>query len=101
MSVLLNNWKKFEFTPKTLCQLFDSFEASILGYSFEIWGCCKTKKIEKIHLKFCKRVLKVQNNTSKVGVYGELGRYPLFISRCVRIIKDWCNVNVISTNSYV
>ena len=27
-----------------------------------------------------------------VGVYGELGRYPLYISRYVRIISYWCKV---------
>ena len=30
--------------------------------------------IERVHLK--KYVLKVTKNTSSVGVYGEIGRYP-------------------------
>jgi hypothetical protein len=34
-------------------------------------------------------VLSVRNTTCTVGVYGELGRYPLFISRYIRIIKYW------------
>ena len=28
-------------------------------------------------------------NTPTTAVYGELGRYPLYISRYVRIIKYW------------
>ena len=29
------------------------------------------------------------SNTCTSGIYGELGRYPLFITRYVRIIKYW------------
>ena len=28
-----------------------------------------------------------------MAVYGELGRYPLYVSRYVRIIKFWCGIN--------
>ena len=28
-----------------------------------------------------------------MGVYGELGRYPLYISRYARIIKFWCQIH--------
>ena len=28
-----------------------------------------------------------------MGVYGELGRYPLYIPRYARIIKFWCRIN--------
>ena len=27
-----------------------------------------------------------------MGVYGELGRYPLYVNRYVRIIKYWCKI---------
>ena len=65
---------------------------SILLYASEIWGFSKSKEIERVHLKFCKRLLNVRLNTCTAGVYGELGRYPLYISRYVRIIKCWCKV---------
>lgn len=51
-----------------------------------------SKEIERIHLKFCKRVLGCRKSTPNVAVYGELGRYPLYISRFVRIIKYWFKV---------
>ena len=75
LNTLLYNCRRYEFSPKTLCQLFDAFVGSILGYSSEIWGFSKSKEIERIHLKFCKRILKVKSNTCTIGVYGELGRY--------------------------
>ena len=92
LNALMFNCKKIKLKPKLLCQLFDSFVGSILGYSSEIWGFNKFKEIERIHLKFCKRLIGVRSNTNSNGVYGELGRYPLYISRYVRIIKYWCKV---------
>ena len=62
---------------------------SILGYSSEIWGHGKSKEIERIHLKFCKSILNVRTSTSNIGVYGELGRYPLYIARYIKNLKYW------------
>ena len=54
--MLLIHFKKLPLKPQTLCQLFDAFVVgSILGYFSEIWGYAKSKEIERIHLKFCKR----------------------------------------------
>ena len=89
LNVLLINCRKIKIKPKLQCQLFDSFVGSILGYASEIWGHGKSKVIERIHLKFCKSVLNVRTNTSSMGVYGELGRYPLYISRYLQILKYW------------
>ena len=83
------NCKRIPLTPKSQCQLFDSFVGSILGYGSEIWGYTKSKEIERIYLKILKRLL---TSTSTAGVYGELGRFPLFINRYVRIIKYWCKI---------
>ena len=80
------NCKK-TLTPKTQCQLFDSFVGPIIGYGSEHWGYTNSNDVERIHLKFLKRLLDIKQSTSTAGVYGELGRFPLFINRCVRIIK--------------
>lgn len=34
---------------------------------------------EKLHLKFCRDILGVNSKTTNAGVYGELGRFPLYI----------------------
>ena len=52
-------------------------------------GFSKSKEIERIHLKFCKKILMFKMNTPTTAVYGELGRYPLYISRYLRILKYW------------
>ncbi len=57
-----------------------------------VWGFTKSDDIERIHLKFCKRLLQVKINTCNVAVYGELGRYPLYINRYIKIIKFWFKI---------
>jgi hypothetical protein len=99
LHVLQMNTRNLNISPKLLCQLFDSFVGSTLGYACEIWGFSKSKEIERIHLKFCKRLLGVRKNTCTVGVYGEVGRYPLYVARYVRIIKYW--FKLITTDNIV
>ena len=79
LNCLLYNIKKYCLKPKVSCQLLDAFVGSILSFSLEAWGFGKCKEIERIHLKFCKTLLKVKSSTCNMGVYGELGRYPLYI----------------------
>ena len=92
LNALLINCKKLPLSLKVLCQLFDSFVGSVLSYGSEICGFNKTQSFERLHLKYCKRILKVPLNSSNCAVYGELERYPLYISRYCKIIKYWCKV---------
>ena len=92
MNCLLSNTRGYHLSPKVMCQLFDAFVGSILSLTSEVWGFGNCKSIERIHLKFCKTILKVRSSTCSLGVYGDLGRYPLYIQRYVRIIKFWCRI---------
>ena len=62
------------------------------------------KILKKIHLKFLKLLLGVKKSTSSMAVYGETGRYPLYINRYVRMVKYWGNVlktdNIIMKTMY-
>ena len=60
MHVLISNTKKFNFNLSTMLQLFDAFVTSTLNYSCEVWGFSKNKEMERVHLKFCKLLLKVK-----------------------------------------
>lgn len=88
-NILLNNIKQYELSPSISLQLFDAFVGSILNYACPVWGFTKSKELERVHLKYCKTILGVKLSTSNVSVYGELGRYPLFIIRYTHIIKYW------------
>ena len=78
MNCLLYNSKTFDFTAKCKCQLFDAFVSSILMYSCEVWGGCKFKEVERMHIRFCKRILNVKLSTSNAGIYGELVNMRLY-----------------------
>lgn len=48
--------------------------------------------MEKVYLKFLKKVLSVRYETPNVTVYGELGKVPLDILRKERILKYWYRI---------
>ena len=48
--------------------------------------------IERVHLFAIKRFLNVSTRTPSALVYGETGRYPLYISIYTRCIKYWLNL---------
>ena len=50
------------------------------------------KEIEQVHLNFCKRLFHVKRTTQNDFVYGELGRYPMYIFRYCRIISYWLKI---------
>ena len=89
MHILGNNVLKYQVNSKLSLQLFDVFVGSILNYGCQTWGFTKAKDLEKVRLKFCKLVLGVKQSTCTAAVYGELGRYPLYINRHVMLVKYW------------
>ena len=42
---------------------------------------------ESVHRKYLKWLQGVKISTSNMAVYGETGRFPLFIDRYIRIVK--------------
>ena len=81
--------KNPEILIKTKIHLFNSIVAPILFYGCEVWGLRKADHIEKFHLAFLKSILGVKSSTPNIFVYGELGVYPLFVERQVRVVKFW------------
>ena len=79
--------------------LFDKVVVPVLCYGSEVWGYERQERIERVHTKFCKRVLGVSNNTSNVAVLGECGRYPLFTVYFCKCIKYWLKMLRLPNNS--
>ena len=65
---LIKNTKPFIFNHHTLLSLFDTY-ISVLCYGCEIWGFHKAPDIEKVHVNYCKRILKVKTSTTNIMVY--------------------------------
>ena len=58
-------------------ELFDKMILPVLFYGAEIWGSKEWPVIEKVHMKFLERLLRVSQSTPNAAVYGETGRMPL------------------------
>ena len=78
--------------PELCLDLFDKMILPILTYGSEVWGFHSAPQIERVHLKFCKRILGVRKVTQNDFVYCELGRYPIQVIRHIKIIKYWLNI---------
>ena len=76
-------------TRRSFFKVFDAKVLPILLYSSEIWGHQILDTIERVHMLACKRFLGVPICTPNKLIYGELGRYPLFINSYVRCLKYW------------
>ena len=74
-------------------QLFDAQIKPMLLYASEIWGMSKSSSIESAHLFACKRLLSVSNRTPNHMVYGETGRYPLYIDSTLSSLRYWLKVS--------
>ena len=64
LSAFMYNCRSVPIRPNLLCQLFDAFVGSVLSYSADVWGFTKCKNIERVHLKFCKKLLNVRMRSS-------------------------------------
>ena len=64
----------------------------MLFYASEIWGTARVLVIESAHLFACKRPLCVSNKTPNHMVYGDTGRYPLYIDSTINSLRYWLKV---------
>ena len=75
--------------PMNFWKLFDSQIEPMLTYAAEVWGLGNVDQIEKVQTFAMKRFLSVPLHSSNKLLYGETGRYPLFIRTAVKCIKYW------------
>jgi len=48
--------------------------------------------IEKAHVFACKRYLNISANTPNKFVYGDLGRFPMYVVAAIRCVKFWLRI---------
>ncbi len=89
---LLSKSRRLNLPIDIQLQLFDVLVAPILMYGSEIWSYEDCELLEKLHLRYCKYILHLNNSTYKNMVYGELGRYPLSLKIKVRSVVFWRNL---------
>lgn len=90
---------KFEnASVKLFLKLFDAQVQPIVQYGAEIWGFETGQEIEKLHLFALKRFLQVDRRTPNDLVYGELGRYPIYLNSYIKCIKYWLKLVCMNEN---
>ena len=85
MGSLLHVTKQLYVPIATMFNLFDAYVTSILNYGCDIWGFTKYERIKRVHRLFCKYLLHVKMTTNLYALYSEVGRFPLYIERYVRM----------------
>ena len=59
----------------------------LLLYSAEIWGLHRLSNVERVHTFACKRYSNVPLKVPNKFVYGETGRYPMYVNSEVMSIR--------------
>ena len=81
-------WTVGDQSPKLVFKLFDCQIQPMLNCDSEVWGLIADKRIiDRIYLFAIKRLRNVSPRTPNSLVYGETGRYPLYISTYTRCIS--------------
>ena len=78
--------------PAVFFKLFDSRIQPILLYASEIWGFEDCQAVENVHITAMKRFCNVPTKTPNAMLYGDCGRYPMYINATIRGIKYWCKL---------
>ena len=89
---LLSKGRKLQLPNDILCHLFDTCITPILLYGSEIWGFSNITEIERVHLYFCKYILKVKSSTPNCMVLGELGRCEMSTLIKQRMLNFWHSI---------
>ena len=66
----------------------------MLLYASGIWGTMNTHVNEAAHniLFVCKRLLDVRDKNPNNLIYGETGKYPLFVDSTINSFRYWLNI---------
>ena len=99
---LLKRTNQFRnLSPIILYDLYCKTIIPILCYGCEIWGFSDLQIIERVHLWFCKLILKVKSTTMSELVYCELATSPIKNLVYVRILKYWFKLLCCENDRYI
>lgn len=70
-------------------KLFDTKVQPIISYASEVWGMHDLPNVEQVHSIALKRFLNVSIHSSNNTIYGETGRFPLYINHKIKCLKYW------------
>ena len=81
--------------------MFDSQIQPILTFGYEIWGLSDNQEcIERVRLSVLKKCLGVSSKSPRHLIYGETGRYSLYVHTYARSIKFWLRLTCMDDKRY-
>ena len=89
VEIMRTMWSLGNMEYSVFFKLFDFQIKPMLLYAAEVWGLTRFRSIETVHMFACKRFLNVSIKTPNTMVYGELGRYPLYIDSTISAVRYW------------
>ncbi|XP_076449514.1 uncharacterized protein LOC143285948 [Babylonia areolata] len=94
MTALLRKSRQLQLPISCQLDLFNSLVMPILTYGCEVWGNNCVDIAESLHLEYCKYILRLKKSTPNCFIYGETGRFPLFVHVYCRMIKFWQKLSI-------
>ena len=89
-------------TPKLSLKVFQAQIGPILMYGSEVLFIGKEiLDFETVHLSFLKNMLGVKQQTTSVTIYGDTGRYPLFLKQQIPALKLWIRLISLPRSCYL
>lgn len=90
----------YDFTINTQLNMFDTLVTPVLTYGAEVWGFQKGEVVERVHVKFCRRILQVPQRASNNFMYGDLNRVSMSIRWKEKILRYWTKI-ISDTNTLI
>ena len=89
-------------TPKLSLRVFEAQIEPLLLYSSEVLFIGKEiSDFEMVHLSFLKNMLGVKQQNTSVTIYGDTGRYPLFLKQQILALKYWIRLMSLPKSCYL
>ena len=85
LDLMKTMWSLGSLNTTVFFQLFKP----MLLYASEIWGTSRLRITESAHLFACESLLSLSDKSPNHMVYGETGRYPLYIDSKIASIRYW------------
>ena len=89
---LLRKIRSLELSFDLQIHLVNKTVKPVLLYCSEIWGMGNCDIIERIQLKFLKRIFNLKRSTPTFMIYGELGITPISVGIKKRAISFWSKI---------
>ena len=86
---LLRRCNRLELPTDIMLDLFEKTIIPIMTYGCELWGFENCEILQKLQLKYYKIILKLRVSTPSLMVYGETGKYPLWVTVKTRVLTYW------------